>query len=127
MGAASGQTQVDDERDLATHELERLVGRELLGRYRLDELLRVGGTGAVYRAHQLTLKRDVAVKILHPELTRNDSAESRVRVAPDMVDAWLALVEGSDAEALVAALAAHHVENGAVLYRLIHLIHADDL
>ena len=62
-----------------------------------------------------------------PELTRNDSAESRVRVAPDTVDAWLALVEGSDPEALIAALAAHHVETAAVLYRLIHLIHADDL
>ena len=62
-----------------------------------------------------------------PELTRNDSAESRVRAAPDTIDAWLALVEASDAEALVAALGAHRIDIAATLYGLIHLIHADDL
>lgn len=32
--------------------------------YRLDELIGSGGMGAVYRAHQLNLERDVAVKVL---------------------------------------------------------------
>ena len=54
-----------------------MVGRVLLGRYRLDELLSIGGTGAVFRGHQLTLKRDVAVKVLHPELTRNERVFKR--------------------------------------------------
>lgn len=52
--------------------LEGLVGRVIEDRYRLDAVLGIGGTGAVFRAHQLALKRDVALKILHPDLTRNE-------------------------------------------------------
>jgi serine/threonine protein kinase len=74
---SSPANQEDDEYAEAMAALDRLVGRELLGRYRLDELISVGGTGAVFRGHQLTLKRDVAVKILHPELTRNERVFKR--------------------------------------------------
>lgn len=44
-----------------------LVG-QTLGQYQLRELLGVGGMGAVYRAYQISLKREVAVKIISPEL-----------------------------------------------------------
>jgi len=46
---------------------ENLVG-QTLGQYQLRELLGVGGMGAVYRAYQISLKREVAVKIISPEL-----------------------------------------------------------
>ena len=58
-------------------ELDELVGTTLVGRYRLDALLGIGGMGAVFRSHHLQLKRDVAVKILHPQLGDNDEISKR--------------------------------------------------
>ena len=43
------------------------IGTVLGGRYRLMELLGQGGMATIYRAHDLQLDRDVAVKLLRPE------------------------------------------------------------
>jgi serine/threonine protein kinase len=58
-------------------ELEELVGTTLVGRYRIDAMIGIGGMGAVFRSHHLQLKRDVAVKILHPQLGDNDEISKR--------------------------------------------------
>ena len=47
------------------------------GRYRVDELLGVGGMGAVYRAVQLTMNRPVALKVLRPELASDAEVVQR--------------------------------------------------
>jgi len=47
-----------------------LVG-ETIGGYQIEERLGRGGMGTVYRATQLSLQRQVAIKILSPKLTRN--------------------------------------------------------
>ncbi|HEU4615103.1 MAG TPA: protein kinase [Kofleriaceae bacterium] len=54
-----------------------LVGIVLDGRYRLDALLGEGGMGAVFRAHHLAMDRKVAVKLLKPHLTSDESALHR--------------------------------------------------
>jgi hypothetical protein len=57
--------------------LERYVGGTIAGRYRIDRLLGEGGMGAVFRAHHLGLRRDVAVKLLHPEVSRDPQVSAR--------------------------------------------------
>ncbi len=47
--------------------MQNLTG-QLLGQYELREILGFGGMGVAYRAHQKTLERDVAVKVLMPGL-----------------------------------------------------------
>ncbi|MBK8978453.1 MAG: protein kinase [Planctomycetes bacterium] len=52
---------------------DAMLGRVLGGRYRVDERLGAGAMGAVFRARDLQLERDVAVKLLH-ELRSWDAA-----------------------------------------------------
>ena len=49
-----------------------LIGTVLGERYRIISRLGIGGMGAVYRAEHLTLKRDVAVKVLLPDISGKD-------------------------------------------------------
>ncbi len=47
--------------------------------YRVEALLGRGSTGMVYRAVQLAVERDVALKVLHPELARNPRIVRRLQ------------------------------------------------
>ena len=54
-----------------------LTGQTLDGQYRIDRPLGRGGMGAVYLAHDTTLNRDVAVKVLHPHLAHDVKLRTR--------------------------------------------------
>jgi serine/threonine-protein kinase len=55
------------------------LGRVIGGQFRIEGLLGVGAMARVYRAQQLGLDRPVALKILHSELLRDQSAVARLR------------------------------------------------
>jgi serine/threonine-protein kinase len=56
-----------------------LLGATVGDRYSLKELIGMGASGTIYRAEHVTLRRRVAVKVLHHELSRDDLAIERFR------------------------------------------------
>ena len=61
----------------APMDAELRIGQVLKGSYRIEERLAAGGMGAVYRATQITLERQVAVKTLLPHLVSTASMVQR--------------------------------------------------
>jgi eukaryotic-like serine/threonine-protein kinase len=56
--------------------MSNLVGQSL-GRYKITSLLGEGGMGAVYKARDDMLKRDVAIKVMNPQFARMGSFQER--------------------------------------------------
>src|SRR5205085_5200203 len=59
--------------------VDPLVGKLLGERFLVQELLGQGGSGTIYRAEYVTLRRRVAIKVLHAELSSDDLAVERFR------------------------------------------------
>lgn len=55
-----------------------LIGQTLNKRYRLDALLGDGGMGTVYRASDLNLERQVAIKLMHSHFARQEEFRARL-------------------------------------------------
>jgi tRNA A-37 threonylcarbamoyl transferase component Bud32 len=53
------------------------IGCVIDGRYRLLDVIGRGGMGAVFRAEHMLMHKEVAIKILHPELGRIDGVARR--------------------------------------------------
>jgi len=53
------------------------IGRTLGGRYQIEELLGEGGMSSVYKATDPNLRRTVAVKLIHPHLSKDPEFVSR--------------------------------------------------
>src|SRR5258705_1418110 len=66
MGATSGT-------DGLMQRLQRLVE----GKYRVERMVGKGGMGAVFLAHDLTLEREVAIKVLTPDISMDEQIVKR--------------------------------------------------
>ncbi|WP_037577286.1 Stk1 family PASTA domain-containing Ser/Thr kinase [Phaeacidiphilus oryzae] len=87
-----------------------LIGRELDGRYRVDERLAVGGMATVYRGVDTRLDRTVALKVMHPALAADPEftdrfireAKAVARLAhPNVVNVF---DQGADGQAVFLAM-----------------------
>ncbi|MGQ4507921.1 Stk1 family PASTA domain-containing Ser/Thr kinase [Dermabacteraceae bacterium P13115] len=56
-----------------------LIGIVLDGRYRVDSLIARGGMATVFRAWDLRLERDIALKVMHPHLAEDQNFRARFR------------------------------------------------
>lgn len=64
--------------DLSSGGDDPLIGTVLANQYRIEESLGAGGWATVYRATQLSLGENVAVKVLHSGLADSDAALRRI-------------------------------------------------
>ena len=48
-----------------------------LGKYEITEILGVGGKGVVFRAHDTSIERDVAIKVLTEQLSGDELQQAR--------------------------------------------------
>ncbi len=59
--------------------MDPLVGKTLDQAYRIDARLARGGMGAVYKGHDTSLDRDVAIKVMHPHFADDPTFCARFR------------------------------------------------
>ncbi len=74
-----GGAQVAATVGAGSKEWEKLLRRALGDDYELLDAIGSGGFGRVYRARDLHLEREVALKVLHPALTRDPAGVERFR------------------------------------------------
>ena len=67
--ALSSSTHNHRDRKAAVDSTDRLVGQQL-GQYQITALLGRGGMATVYRARQVSVNRDVAIKVIRSDLTK---------------------------------------------------------
>src|SRR5262245_16000129 len=66
-------------RDLPSSGVLLEIGNVLANRYEILEILGEGGMGAVYKAQDLQLEREVALKVIRPELASDPEILQRFK------------------------------------------------
>jgi len=68
-----------EDQDQALQRLDPFPGRVIAGNFRIDGLIGSGAMGNVYKAEQLSLGKQVAIKVLHPHLMGDEKLVGRFK------------------------------------------------
>jgi eukaryotic-like serine/threonine-protein kinase len=77
MAATPGGERKADRPSMRPGGAESLVGSVISGRYLIERLIGEGGMGAVYQAEHTHMRKRMAVKVLHPEMSRLSEVVAR--------------------------------------------------
>ena len=75
--AAKGVTPKSSVRPPAKAGPKSLIGTTISDRYKIERLLGEGGMGAVYQVEHTLMRKRMAIKVLHPEMTRQPEVVAR--------------------------------------------------
>jgi eukaryotic-like serine/threonine-protein kinase len=93
-----------------------------LGQYRIEEHLGMGGMGTVYKATDTTLGREVALKMLHPEMLEDPASVARfereARTLASLNHQHIGVIYGLEAHDTVRFLALEYVPGPTLAERL---------
>lgn len=59
--------------------VDRLIGKTIDGRYEVEKILGEGGMGLVYKARHIVLNKPLAIKVLRPDVSRDEEIITRFR------------------------------------------------
>jgi serine/threonine-protein kinase len=91
-----------------------------LGRYEIVDLIGVGGMGEVYRARDLRLRREVALKVLHPGPAADAARLLReARVVSTLTDPHIVTVHDVDESDGIAFVAMELVDGVPLTRRVV--------
>ncbi len=108
--------------------IEQLVG-QTLGSCELRELLGVGGMGAVYRAYQKSLSREVAVKVMSPDLVKDttflERFEREAKMSAALEHAHIVAVYEYGVEGKISYVVMRLLRGGTLAQRLSQQVDAE--
>ena len=103
--------------------VENLVG-QTLGNFQLRQLLGTGGMGAVYRAYQANLKREVAIKVLPASFARQPGYIERfnreAEIAASLEHAHIVPVYDYGTQDDISYVVMRYLKGGSLAERLNH-------
>jgi serine/threonine protein kinase/Tol biopolymer transport system component len=124
MGHAAGTQFGEGPLDVLTVRPPHLAVGATIGAYRIDCLIAAGGMGEVYRAHDTSLGRDVAIKVLPAAFTSDTDRlvrfEREARLLASLNHANIAAIYGLEQVDEVRALILELVEGPTLEERIAH-------
>ena len=77
LGPTQAAAKAASDAPVDPNDPQSFIGHTIADRYRVDSVLGIGGMGAVLRCYHLGLRRDVAVKLLHPDMAKVEEIAKR--------------------------------------------------